>query len=327
MSTFSDMIFRKKLLSQTITELKSDLASVKDLIREWNSICETGSVAQRMRFTMVDVGKLKDLNLKLRNHDSRIDSILQTLQSAANDHISEQNKKLQQQLEDMNRIIKKIERQTRKRQKWEEVVTQHGVAAVSQAACDQDEKPWLLIKKDLVKKGLSEEEADEILKPIRSELSELPAPEPVLHSPDPKTPPERMTSPVIIPIHPKKPPKVKEPDLAPPSPLPEANPPNGSSQESVTIRATTKRKAQVIDVNRSRILFADESNTRKCSDRRLHSSRYPPRRSCTVLQLLPPKRMREHLTFIPNAMHRDLDRPAYGCNYMLWNIHKYFLIT
>ena len=257
-----------------MADLARDLISIRRLIKEWNHICKTGNMAKKMKFVYVDVGKLKDLDLKLKNHDTLINSILQKLQSATGDAIYAQTAKLQQQSADMvkafhqqheevMKAFKKIEGQTTKREKWEEVVNQHGIEAVSQAARGQDDRPWLLIKEDLVKKGLSKEEAENLLNPIRLGLNDLQASGPVSVSPHPKVTADTTSSPVVIPIHPKTPIKVKQPDLAPSSPLPEGNPLANPSQDSVLIRATAKSKAQAIELNRSRILFADESNIRE----------------------------------------------------------------
>ena len=265
-----DDYFRSTLLSEIIAKLTGDLDSTKKLILKWNAICQTGSVFEKSCFIIFDVRKLKELDLQLYKHNDDINSIIQKLlfHKATNDTNVEQLKKiLQQEFGDLGKKIQKAQEQMGGRRKWEEVVNQHGVEAVSQAACDQDNEPWLLLRKELVLKGLSEKEADKILKPMRKELNALHAPKPVLISPKSETPPNNMSSPVIVPIHPKKPENAKKPELAPPSPQPQGNSSGGSHQLYITIGATAKQEAQVIEVDQSRILFVDESNTRKCLDR------------------------------------------------------------
>ena len=214
---------------------------------------------------MVDVGKLKDLELKLKSHDLSIDSILQRLQTAADDKMLEQNEKLLQQIEETgNKILKRIEKEAKERKKWEEVIRKHGIGAVSQAASSSDVQPWLLIKKDLMNQGLSEEDADKILDPVRSELCNIQVPQTENESPNP----------IVIPLRPTTPDKSKNQNLKPfpaprRSPSPKPNSPSGRPRNTVTIRATAKTKEQNIEYNRSRVLFVDDSNARKYS-RRTH---------------------------------------------------------
>ena len=250
-----------------MSNLKGDLISMKVLMKKWNAICQKGIVVQKMWFTMVDVGKLKDLDLKLRHHNVLINDILQILSVAADDKMIEQNKMLLKKIEEMSKDIKRIEKLAKERKKWEEIVKKLGVEHISQAASCPDDRPWLLIKRNLMKKGLSEDAADKMLNPIRSEISDTQAPQSLPAPPDLKGPDDNL-SPIIVPVRPTTPNKSNDQNLKPPSapprtPSPKPSPPGVRPPNTVTIRATPKAKAQNIEYNRSRILFVDYSNTRK----------------------------------------------------------------